>query len=76
MAEKTSDENREFGVDEKDIGVRRSSPDSSEGKDGKDAADVGLDAEEVEHQYTQEETRRILRKIDYRLIPLLGVLYL
>jgi hypothetical protein len=33
-------------------------------------------ATEVTVDYTQEETRRILRKIDYRLVPLLGVLYL
>ena len=33
-------------------------------------------ATEVAIDYTPEETRRILRKIDYRLVPLLGVLYL
>ena len=27
-------------------------------------------------EFDKKETRRILRKIDYRLIPLLGVLYL
>ena len=31
---------------------------------------------EIAIDYTPEETSRILRKIDYRLVPLLGVLYL
>lgn len=33
-------------------------------------------ATEVAVDYTEAETSRILRKIDYRLVPLLGVLYL
>ena len=46
-----------------------------EGK-GSETAGTGLSSDEGVVQFDKHETRRILRKIDYRLIPLLGVLYL
>ena len=38
--------------------------------------DAGLSADQVVAEYDEKETQRIMRKIDYRLIPLLAVLYL
>jgi hypothetical protein len=45
-------------------------------KHGLRTVDQGLSADQVVVEYDQGETRRIMRKIDYRLIPLLSVLYL
>jgi hypothetical protein len=45
-------------------------------KTGLRTVDAGLSAHEVLAEVDPEEERRILRKIDYRLIPLLAVLYL
>ncbi len=40
--------------------------------------EVGLSAEQVikNEEFDRKERTRILRKIDYRLVPLLGVIYL
>ena len=45
-------------------------------KKGLLTVDAGLSADQVVAQMDEQEARHILRKIDYRLIPLLGVLYL
>jgi hypothetical protein len=45
-------------------------------KDKLRTLDAGLTPDQVVVEYDEAETRRILRKIDYRLIPLLSVLYL
>ena len=54
---------------------RADSPDPLE-KEGLRTVDAGLDAAQVYAEADPAETRRILRKIDYRLIPLLTLLYL
>lgn len=68
----------EYGTDDKQTEAQLT-PDveSKESKDPKNV-DVGLsgDGDDIVLQYDKHEARRILRKIDYRLIPLLGVLYL
>ena len=45
-------------------------------KTGLRTVDQGLSADQVVVEYDQAETRRIMRKIDWRLIPLLSLLYL
>lgn len=45
-------------------------------KAGLRTVDQGLSADQVIVEYDQAETRRIMRKIDWRLIPLLSLLYL
>lgn len=66
----------EYGNDDKQTDAQLT-PDI-EGKDSKElkTVDGGLSGDDVVLQYDKQEARRILRKIDYRLIPLLGVLYL
>jgi hypothetical protein len=74
MAEKQDTQNLEHGLNEKEISLKHDSLDGK-GPDGIHAFD-GATAEEIDAQYDQAEVRKILRKIDFRLIPLLGVLYL
>lgn len=64
----------EFGSAEKPIGID-SSPDVGP-QDGLRTVDAGLAIEQVTTDIDQAEERRIIRKIDFRLIPLLSVLYL
>ena len=45
-------------------------------KEGLRTVDAGLSANEVLAEVDPKEESRILRKIDFRLIPLLAVLYL
>jgi hypothetical protein len=73
MAEKHKSESLEYGANEKELGLRSSSID---GNDGLRTVDAGFSPDQVEAHYDQKEVRRILRKVDFRLIPLLGVLYL
>lgn len=47
-----------------------------EALDGLRTVEVGLTAEQVNLQIDDKERTRILRKVDYRLVPILGVLYL
>lgn len=49
---------------------------SEEGSPHLRTVENGADVNEIAIDYSPEETKRILRKIDYRLVPLLGVLYL
>lgn len=51
-------------------------PPLDEKGEGLRTVDAGLSADQVVADYDEAETRRIMRKIDYRLIPLLAVLYL
>ncbi|KAH0828242.1 hypothetical protein FOPE_00303 [Fonsecaea pedrosoi] len=74
MTEKQHTQRLEYGADEKEIGIH--TPDNTNGTDALRTVDDGYDAEQIEPHYDQKEVQRILRKIDYRLIPLLGVLYL
>jgi hypothetical protein len=72
MVEKHMDKERlEYHVEEQRTETQ--SP-SSEEKDM--SVDGTLSAEDTVAQFDKHETRRIMRKIDYRLIPLLAVLYL
>jgi hypothetical protein len=47
-----------------------------EGVNGLKTVEVGFAADEVLVDLDEKEKTRILRKIDYRLVPILGVLYL
>jgi hypothetical protein len=73
MAEKHGSESLEYGATEKEVGLKS---DSLDGGDGLRTVDAGYTADQVDAQYDPKEVRRILRKVDFRLIPLLGVLYL
>lgn len=66
----------EYGNDDNQTGAQLT-PDI-EGKDSKElkVVDAGMSSDDVVLQYDKQEARRILRKIDFRLVPLLGVLYL
>lgn len=73
MAEKQDAENVEYGASEKEMGLAT----DADGKDGAlRTVDAGYSAEQVVSAFSQKDSRRIMRKIDYRLIPLLGLLYL
>ncbi|KUJ13578.1 MFS general substrate transporter [Mollisia scopiformis] len=74
MAEKSEQQEFEHGIDEKHIGVAPS-PDL-EDKDGLRTVDAGLSADQALALAEEQETRRVLRKIDLRLVPLLSFLYL
>ncbi|OQU98762.1 hypothetical protein CLAIMM_04495 isoform 3 [Cladophialophora immunda] len=74
MTEKQHTQRVEYGADEKEIGIETAG--HVDGTGGLRTVDAGYDADQVEPQYDQKEVQRILRKVDYRLIPLLGVLYL
>jgi len=47
-----------------------------EGKDGLRTVDAGLSPDQVQSEFSELEGQRIMRKIDYHLIPLLSFLYL
>lgn len=70
MSEKTPAEHGEQGR------TRSESPSPLDEKEGLRTVDAGLSVDQVVVEYDEAETRRIMRKIDYRLIPLLAVLYL
>lgn len=72
--EKTTTESLEYGANEKEIGLKPS--DKVGGDDVLRTVDAGYDPDQVDAAYDPKEVRRILRKVDYRLIPLLAVLYL
>ena len=74
MAEKNGTESVEYGSTEKSIGIPYPGGDGN--KDGLRTVDAGFAADQIEAHLDPKEVRRILRKVDYRLIPLLGVLYL
>ncbi|EXJ68458.1 uncharacterized protein A1O5_08250 [Cladophialophora psammophila CBS 110553] len=74
MAEKLKTQRIEYGGDEKEIGIRTTG--DADASDVLRTVDAGYAADQVEPHYDQKEVQRILRKVDYRLIPLLGVLYL
>jgi hypothetical protein len=74
MAEKYDREELEHTSEEKKIGIPPS-PDVDT-KDGLRTVDNGLSPEQVLAQIEEENSRRILRKIDWRLVPLLSFLYL
>jgi len=76
MAAKTDGkEHAEYGSDEKQTEAQLSPDVESKGSKELKIGDNGVPPEIV-IDYDKTETRRILRKIDYRLVPLLGVLYL
>lgn len=73
MTEKYNHEEFENASEEKQIGI----PSSLEADgDGLRTVDAGLSADQVLAQLEEQNGRRILRKIDLRLIPLLSFLYL
>jgi hypothetical protein len=41
-----------------------------------DAVDAGFATDDADVAFDEHETKRILRKVDFRLIPFLSVLYL
>lgn len=76
MAEKhEKEEHREYGSEERQAGIQ--STDSSPGVDVKSdlrTVDAGISTDQI--VVDEQESKRILRKVDYRLIPLLSLLYL
>jgi hypothetical protein len=74
MSEKYEQTELEHSSEEKHIGVSPS-PDL-EVKDGLRTVDAGLSADQVLAQFEEQNSKRVLRKIDMRLIPLLSFLYL
>lgn len=68
MAEKNDSneqlEERNVSEEEKQTGIKPTT----------DAAEV--EANQVLTEFTEEEGRAIIRKVDYRLVPLLSILYL
>ncbi|KPI42794.1 putative transporter [Cyphellophora attinorum] len=73
MATATATDKAEAGHAERRLGSE--TPDFDE-KVGLRTVDAGLDATQVIYEVDPAEERKILRKIDYRLIPLLSILYL
>ena len=67
-------EQLEYGSDEKQVGVQP----VTGGKltDDLRTVDAGIPIEAVLAETDEQQARRVLRKIDYRLIPLLSLLYL
>jgi hypothetical protein len=62
------------GGEEKQVGIQPNP--EIEGKDGLRTVDAGLSPDQVISEFSEQEGARIMRKIDYRLIPLLSFLYL
>jgi hypothetical protein len=78
MAEKKDSnehlEDRKGSDEEKQTGVQPAP--EFEGKIGLRTLDEGFSPDQVVAEVDEAEGRRILRKVDYRLIPLLSFLYL
>jgi len=78
MAEKADSnehlENRNGDDEEKQTGIQPAP--EFEGKVGLRTVDEGFSPDEVVAEIDEAEGRRILRKVDFRLIPLLSFLYL
>lgn len=74
MAEKSEHKELEHASEEKQIGIPFS-PDF-EDNDGLRTVDAGLPTNQILAQIEEQDSRRILRKIDLRLVPLLSFLYL
>jgi hypothetical protein len=78
MAEKTDSnehvEDRKGSDEEKKTGVQPAP--GFEGKIGLRTMDEGFSPDQVVAEVDEAEGRRILRKVDFRLIPLLSFLYL
>lgn len=66
----------EYGADDKHTEAQLTPDVESKNSKELKSGDAGLSGDDVVLQYDKHEARRILRKIDYRLIPLLGLLYL
>ncbi len=79
MADKLSAEKQfEYGSEEKHVGLD-SSPDGVAPRLPEDAlrtVDAGLPPDQVIAEIDEAHAKRVMRKIDLRLIPLLTVLYL
>lgn len=79
MTDKIQDEKRvEYGAEEKGLGGVSSdtSPDVRPNDGGLRTVDAGLSPDEVIGEMSPAEEALAIRKIDYRLIPLLTLLYL
>lgn len=77
MADKLQDEKRlEYGSEEKGLGVSSEPSPHLGPNDGLRTVDAGLPPDEVIGEMSPAEEARAIRKIDYRLIPLLTLLYL
>lgn len=68
----TKDPEAQTGIDR----ISNSKSDESSGREDLVTVEKGYEREELHTDLTPEEAHRALRKCDYRLIPLLGVLYL
>jgi hypothetical protein len=67
-------EDRDGSDEEKQTGINPAP--QSEGKVGLRTVDEGFSPDQVVAEIDEAKGRRILRKVDYRLIPLLSFLYL
>lgn len=65
----------ELKEEEKKHGDAKVAPETTSMSDEPKVEDIG-EARRTVESYTDEEAARILRKVDYRLVPLLAVLYL
>lgn len=72
----------EYGNEEAQIGTQASPPSDSQvspdidAKDRLRTVDAGLSADQVVVELDEKAGHRAIRKVDYRLIPLLSFLYL
>ncbi len=66
----------EHGTEEKQIEIQPSPDLEGEEGDGLRTLDAGLPPSQVVLHFEKHEEQRIIRKIDFRLIPLLTLLYL
>lgn len=82
MADKMDQEQGhiECHTEEKQVGINSSTAfaNDSTTQNGLRTVDAGFDPNDVRTEYTVDpvEARRIMRKIDFRVIPLLSLLYL
>jgi hypothetical protein len=78
MAAEKNDSNEQLedrnGSEEKQTGITPAA--EVEGKEGLRTVDAGYSADQVVTEFSELEQRRIMRKVDFRLVPLLSVLYL
>jgi hypothetical protein len=78
MAAEKNDSNGQLedrnGSEERQTGITPAA--EIEGKEGLRTVDAGYSADQVVTEFSELEQRRIIKKVDFRLVPLLSILYL
>jgi hypothetical protein len=78
MAAEKNDSNEQLedrnGSEERQTGITPAA--EVEGKEGLRTVDAGYSADQVVTEFSELEQRRIIKKVDFRLVPLLSILYL